>query len=589
MAERQAFTLGKSYTEPDFHKIATDILFSKYTPPGVIVNEQKEIVHFHGDTSAFLQQPPGKPNYSVLKMIRDDLDFELRYALSEAKETNKPVIKENIPIKDSDFTIKIEVVPLSNVGHYLILFHKNTIIPSVERTVEKRNKTDLERIKLLEEELEQMRDYIMRVSEDQESANEELLTNSEELQTLYEKLETSAEELQSNNEELITVNDELLERQEQLTLAVMYSEAIVETIREPLLVLDSELRMKSANASFYKCFTTTEQKIEGKLIFDLGWIKDDIDKLRKELNNVKTEKGKLEDFEIRAFLPKFGERIFLISVRHIVNESSAEHLLLFAMTDITDIKVAELLHQQKSLLEDNNKELSSFNFIASHDLQEPLRKIHTFSKMIVDTESEGLTDNAKIYLDRIMVSSKRMQQLINDLLSYSRINNVEDINLEYLDINLIIDEITHEMKEAIESKNANVTVAKIPLIKVLPPLITQVFTNILSNALKYSLPGRPVVIKVDKEIVPGKDLLFFESNPNILYCKISISDNGIGFLPEHSSRIFEPFQRLHAKDKYEGTGIGLAICKKIMLKHKGYITADSTLGSGSVFNLYLPL
>jgi two-component system CheB/CheR fusion protein len=596
--EKLAFTRNKNVTEPEFQKTATDILFTKYTPPGVIINNQKEIVHFHGDTSPFLLQPPGKPNYSVFKMIRDGLDFELRNALLKAKDTNQAVIKENIHIKGSDFTVNIEVLPLESSAepHYLILFLRNTIKADIENTAATGSEAYLERIKLLEQQIEQMRNDVRRVSEEQEaaneelqSANEELLSNSEELQTLNEELETSAEELQSNNEELITVNDELLERQEQLSMARMYSDAIVETIREPLIVLDSELRIKSANASFYKYFKTTEQDIESRLIFEIGWANDDLENLRRELQDAKNKKEKLEDFEIRAIIPTIGERIVLINVRPIINDNLVEHLLLFAIEDITDVKAADMLLQQKSLLEENNRELSSFSYVASHDLQEPLRKIHTFSKMIVDTESEGLTDNANTYLERIMVSAKRMQQLINDLLSYSRINNIDDVNLEYTDISDILEEVRNELSEVMDGAKAKLTVPKMPLIRVVPSLITQVFVNIIANALKYSKPGVLPNILIDAEIVPGKDLRFFDSDSNISYCRIGISDNGIGFLQEHSSRIFEPFQRLHAKDKYEGTGIGLAICKKIMLKHKGYITADSTLGNGSVFNLYLPL
>ncbi|WP_020211634.1 CheR family methyltransferase [Flavobacterium rivuli] len=596
--ERQVFTVKKATIEPDFHKIASDILFTKYTPPGVIINEQREIVHFHGDTSPFLLQPPGKPNFGIFKMVREGLAFELRNALLKVKGAKDPIIKENIQLKGKEYTVNVEVMPLDNSAkpHILVLFHKNNIVADIDGNMANRNDADLERIKLLEEEIEQMREDIRRVTEDQEaaneelqSANEELLSNSEELQTLNEELETSAEELQSNNEELVTVNDELMDRQEQLTISRMYSEAIVETIREPLLVLDRELRVKSANASFYKYFNATEQDIEGRLIFEIGSAQWNIGILKEQLNYVLIKKEKLENFEITAVFPEIGERIIVINVRPIVNDNLSEHLLLFAIEDITDIRAADiLLHQNNRHLEENNRELTSFSYIASHDLQEPLRKIHTFSKMIMDSEKDGLSDNTKTYLDRIMVSTKRMQQLINDLLNYSRINNIEDINFEYTDITYIIDDTKGELRENIENKNAIITVAKMPVLKVLPPLITQVFINLIGNALKYSKAGVPPLINISCEIVLGKGLKFFESDPTLSYCKISIADNGIGFSQEHASHIFEPFQRLHAKDKYEGTGIGLAICKKIMLKHKGYITAQSALGEGSLFNLYLP-
>ena len=599
ISEKQVFTAKKPAAEPEFHKIAFDILFTKYTPAGVIINGEKEIVHFHGDTSPFLMQPPGKPNFNIFKMLREGLAFELKNALLKVKGVNEAVVKEDIPVKGQDYTVNLEVLPLDTTAepHILILFYKKHIAENASGSNTGSNDAHLQRIKLLEQEIEQMREDIRRVTEDQEaaneelqSANEELLSNSEELQTLNEELEKSAEELQSNNEELITVNDELMDRQEQLTIARMYSEAIVETIREPLLVLDRELRVKTANASFYKFFKTSEMDVEGRFIYEIGAARWNTDVLKEKLNHVMHRKEKLENFEITAEFPEIGKRIMIINARPIISDNLSEHLLLFAIEDITDIRAANIsLLNNNSQLEEKNKELTSFSYIASHDLQEPLRKIHTFSKLILDTERGSISENASTYLGRIMISTRRMQQLITDMLRYSRINNSDDLVFEYTDISAITDDAVNELRETIKDNNATLNIAKLPVIKVLPPLITQVFINLIGNAVKYSKPNVAPQITIDTEIVPGKGLYFFESNPAISYCRISITDNGIGFSQEHASRIFEPFQRLHAKDKYEGTGIGLAICKRIMIKHKGCIAAESTPGEGSVFNLYLPL
>ena len=246
--EQQIEQFNKNIIEKSFLKSANELLFSKYTPAGVIINEHKEIVHFHGDTSPFLLQPPGKPNFNILKIIRDSIAFELRTALLKVKTDKESILRENIHIKGKDYLLNLEIIPLENKseeGHLLILFHKTTPTKKVEGGAAQRKTLQSERIKQLEAEIEQMRDDIRKVTEDQEvaneelqSANEELLSNSEELQTLNEELETSAEELQSNNEELISVNDELMDQHEQLTNARLYSEAIVETIREPLVVLN---------------------------------------------------------------------------------------------------------------------------------------------------------------------------------------------------------------------------------------------------------------------------------------------------------------------------------------------------------------
>jgi two-component system CheB/CheR fusion protein len=182
-----------------------------------------------------------------------------------------------------------------------------------------------------------------------------------------------------------------------------------------------------------------------------------------------------------------------------------------------------------------------------------------------------------------------MQQLIDDLLKYSHINNTDELHFEDTDITLLIEDIQQELKETIEEKGGLISYAKMPALSVLPTLMRQVFLNLISNSLKYSKPDVAPNIKIYSEIVSGKEIKVYGGDENISYCKIKVVDNGIGFPQEQAYRIFEPFQRLHGKDKYEGTGIGLAICKKIVLKHKGVINAESQPGKGTTFNLYLPL
>ncbi|RZJ76152.1 MAG: PAS domain-containing protein [Flavobacterium sp.] len=583
--------------EPDFQKIAADIIFSRYTPAGVIINEHKDIVHFHGDTGDFLAPAPGRANFNIFKMVREGLAFELRNAIVKAKATNSNVIKDNIILKSQGYAVNVEIIPLPGVTepHYLILFRK-CLMPDDEAGNNNKKSADQHRIKQLEAEIEQMREDIRRVTEDQEaaneelqSANEELLSNSEELQTLNEELETSAEELQSNNEELITVNDELMDRQEQLSISRMYSEAIIETIREPLIVLDKNMRVKSANASYYRVFSTSERDTEGRVLFDVGFAQWNIPGLREQFEMALRQRTGFENYEIKTTFPEIGERTMLLNVRPILNESLTDQLILVAIEDVSDIRNANLLLTLNNRsLEENNKELTSFSYIASHDLQEPLRKIYTFSKLIIDNEDEVQSETTKKYLERIMVSTLRMRQLIEDLLDYSRINNLE-ANFDETEIVSIIEESKTEIIDNQNSKDASITIGELPSLKVLPVLIRQLFINLIGNALKYSKPGTSPVIKISAVNVDGKETVLLGGDEKLKYCRITIEDNGIGFPQEQALRIFEPFQRLHSKDNYEGTGIGLAICKKIMVKHRGLIAADSKPGVGSNFYLYFPV
>lgn len=587
----------KPVIEFDYQKLANEVLFTRYTPPGVIINEQKEILHFHGDTSPFLMQPPGKPNFNIYKMLREGLAFDLRNALIKTKSGNESVKKENIVLKGRPYLVTLEVIPLNDDSevHYLVLFHKITTPPDDKVKAVQKKTADTERIKQLEAEIEQMREDIRRVTEDQEaaneelqSANEELLSNSEELQTLNEELETSAEELQSNNEELITVNDELLDRQEQLTMARAYAETIIETIREPLVVLNREMRIKSANRAFYKFFNTTEQDTEGKLIFEIGAIQWNIADFKSQLTTIIPEKKRLEGVEVKVFLPDSGEKTMLLNISPMINDNLEEQLILLAIEDITEITAANrALLQNNRELEENNKELTSFSYIVSHDLQEPLRKIHTFSKLVADDTGNKLSDDSRLYLERIMVSSRRMQRLTEDLLRYSHITQNDNDDMQLTDLNVIVSDVLIDFENELHQLKAETNIGTLPSVKAVPMLMRQLFLNLAGNAIKYRKADNKLSISISSEKVVSGNVVAGD-NPQEYY-KISIKDNGIGFPAEQSKRIFEPFQRLHSKDKYEGTGIGLAICQKIVVHHKGYINAESVSGEGTAFNIFLPV
>lgn len=260
------------------------------------------------------------------------------------------------------------------------------------------------------------------------------------------------------------------------------------------------------------------------------------------------------------------------------------------------IALAKIMAENEALLQSNreleayNKELSLFTYVASHDLQEPLRKIHTFIKMIADDKDNHISGDSATYIERILVSASRMQRLIEDLLHYSHVGKLHDNEFELSDINIIVQDVLTDFNEAIKNTKAKVTVTTLPDIKLIPPLVYQVILNLIGNALKYRNKNEQPLLHIYYEFADWEEMaLIGGKHEHADYYKITITDNGIGFPQEQSELIFEPFHRLHSKDKYEGTGIGLAICKKIMTRHKGYITAQSNPGKGSEFNLYFPV
>lgn len=260
-------------------------------------------------------------------------------------------------------------------------------------------------------------------------------------------------------------------------------------------------------------------------------------------------------------------------------------------TDELESKVRQRtaeLHTLNENLVKSNAELAQFAYVASHDLQEPLRKIQTFATRLLDFENHNLSDKGKDYFARMQSAAKRMQQLIVDLLSYSRANTAEK-HTEKTNLNSILQTVTEQLRDTIDQKQASIESEELPTFNVITYQLEQLFTNIIGNALKFSRAGVPPVIKINSRFVPGSELHIVASDAAATYAHIRIADNGIGFEPQFSERIFQVFQRLHGREEYAGTGIGLAICKKIVENHHGFINAEGVVGEGAVFNIYLPV
>ena len=237
-----------------------------------------------------------------------------------------------------------------------------------------------------------------------------------------------------------------------------------------------------------------------------------------------------------------------------------------------------------------NIQLQSFVYVSSHDLQEPLRKIQTFISRLLDTEQMNFTANARDYFERINVSSKRMQSLIQDLLAYSRTDLTNQVDKGFVITNLqeLAEQVTDDYSEIIMETKAIVDINNLCETKVIPFQFRQLLNNLIGNSLKYRRPHIVPHIIIKGNRIKGQTINDLGANPDLFYCHISISDNGIGFSMEYKDRIFEIFQRLHNKEQYSGTGIGLAIVKKIVENHRGMITVSGTENEGAVFNIYIP-
>ncbi|MDP1800688.1 MAG: CheR family methyltransferase [Bacteroidota bacterium] len=757
----QAVNKSKTVDSIKLDNVIDAILLSDYMPACAIINKDMEILQFRGSTSLFLQHPSGKATLNILKMTRPEFSFELINAIRKAIKTKQPVHKSEIEIKvGSRFrSMSLEVCPLKIEWDEPLLLIVFTLQDQIEKYIEvnKFTKDTIHalgnaqrdrKIEKLTEDLNTARTEIQAVIESQETAyeelqtaNEEIISSNEEFQTLNEELESTKEEIEASNEELISSNKNLKKHNELLNESYNYSQTIIATIHEPMLVLDGELRVKSANKSFYKKFLVTKEETEGTLLFELGNKQWDIPELHELLENMLAKNSHFSNFEVTHFFPGLGEKTMLLNASRIIQKTHREKLILLAIKDITERsmlqrkanekndenirmykedkielensveertkqleqknielenaikklifqntekekRAAELSIANKELAFQNkekekraaefsiantelafqnkekemraneliiantelafqnnekekraaelsvantelafqnkekemradeliiantelafqnnekekraeelsvaNKDLTAFTYISSHDLQEPLRKIQNFAACILHEEEKNLTDTGKGYFKRMTDTAMRMQQLIEDLLTYSRTKNSERI-FEFTDLNILVKELEKDLENVISEKKAIIEV-DLDTVKVIPFQFRQLLYNLVGNSLKFSKKDVPPHIILKSKIAKGVKLNNKYLTPDKKYCYITLTDNCIGFEPEYNEKIFEVFQRLHSKEEYHGTGIGLAICKRIVENHNGIITATGELGIGARFDIYI--
>ena len=299
------------------------------------------------------------------------------------------------------------------------------------------------------------------------------------------------------------------------------------------------------------------------------------------------ENGSLSPFTYRIIRKDKKIRYFRTTARIVTNKSGDE-ILIGTNSDVTEEVLASLsLEQQNIELEASNKELLAFNYVASHDLQEPLRKIQTFVSRLGEKEYANLSESGKEFMSRINNSVDRMRVLIDDLLQYSRTTKTEKV-FESTDLNDLMENAKNDLLQSIEEKNTIIKSDKLPVMTVIPFQIQQLFVNLIGNSLKYSKVNSIPKIKISCKNVIAADEELIPKNSKEKFYKISFTDNGIGFEQEYAEKIFVLFNRLHNKNDYVGTGIGLAICKKIVENHKGFIFAEGKPNVGSSFTIYLP-
>jgi signal transduction histidine kinase len=361
--------------------------------------------------------------------------------------------------------------------------------------------------------------------------------------------------------------------QAELRGARIYAEDIIETVREPLVVLDANLKVLSANRSFYETFRVAPDETIGSFIYDLGNRQWDILSLRTLLEDILPGGTEFNDYVVDHVFPGIGHRIMLLNARRIRHEEPGKEMLLLAIEDITVRKAGEeRVENAIAELKRSNADLEQFAYVASHDLKEPLvviavdlKLLQRHCRALAGSEVDGLISDA-------MSRAMQMQALVSALLAYSRVSAAKK-KFEQIDFSAALNRVLENLRVALVESGAVVSHDVLPKVTADPVLLPQLLQNLITNAIKFRGEELPR-IHISAEL-GDREWVF------------SVRDNGIGIPMEESERIFQMFQRLH-RDEYPGTGIGLATCKRIVELHGGHIRVTSALGKGSTFSFTIP-
>ncbi|HKL27581.1 MAG TPA: CheR family methyltransferase, partial [Desulfuromonadales bacterium] len=710
-AKDEAHPRRQQSDEQNLHREVDRFLLRKLDPAALLVDDDWNVVEFRGDTSPFIEHPPGKASLNLLKMTRNMLRADLRTLLQRAKQQESTQRKEGLPLdgpQSRQFTLEVSPLEFDQESFYLVRFMPATAVDepeAAEEPAEKKSESELRKEnRRLQEELTRSHEYNQQLAEEKDeavedlkAANEEILSSNEELQSINEEIETAKEELESSNEELTTVNQELQNRNEELAQAhndlsnlissvqipfvivrndmkirrvsdnaeellqvtpgdvgrsltdlslsfefsdleqalrevidsgkemereirdrkgrwnllrlrpyrtekgggiqgavlalfdidrlkhsmeqveeaYKYSLQIVDTIKDPLLVLDEDLRVRKANPAFYQKFQVSPRQTEGEKVYSLGagqWHQAD---LRRLLEEILPQSTQMDNYLLEFDFPHLGPRVMMLSARQMQGGTASPESILLAIRDVTEQKQSEeFLRRAKQAAEEASRAKSEFLANISHEIRTPITVILSAVQYLRDTELEPEQVRCAEMAEK---STASLLELLDDILDFSKIE-VDKVEIRPAPFDLrenVADALDILRREAVrKGLQLDLQIADDVPQTVLSDWkrLRQVLINLVGNAIKFTEEGM-VEVRIEKAAVP-------EDGDNLVF---AIRDTGIGIAAENLDRLFLTFTQLDSSNTrmYGGTGLGLAICKGLVERMGGSIWVESRLGAGS--------
>jgi two-component system, chemotaxis family, CheB/CheR fusion protein len=584
----------------DVRKEVDRILLSRYSPAGVVVDERLEVLEIRGRAAPYLSLPTGTVSFDLLKLIPDTgFYLEVEKLVHEAQASGEAARGERIEYEHDGSVdeVDIEVVPLHGERQraHLILFEPRPSVPQSggapaggqpDREIQPDDRD--RHIAKLRQEIADARQRLLSIveehrisSEENQNATEETLSANEELQSLNEELETAKEELQSTNEELLTLNQEMQSKNAALIQSRHFAMSIVETVREPLLVLDAELRIKTANPAFYSGFATLPQETEGRLLYSVcggGW---DIAGLREVLDRVLPGESSFRDFEVERDFPRIGHRVLVFS------GSRLDHLdlILLAIEDVTLRREAEKALRER---EEHLRQVQKMEAIGrlaggiAHDFNNLLTAIIGYSDLLLHSLRDDEANAEQV--QKIKHAGERAASLTDQLLAFSRRKILQP---KILDFASVLADFQKMLRRLLDDRIRIVASSAPDLwrVRVDPGEITRVLMNLCLNARDAMPNGGNLTIETTNVTMDEPDARVHDLAAG-RYVLLSVQDSGIGMAPEMHAHIFEPF--FTTKETGTGKGLGLATVLGIIEQSGGAIWCDSELGEGTTFKILLP-